>query len=133
MDTPPSPLTLEDNLSENWRWWYQKFGFYLMFKSESIKKELEKVGLLLSIIRDDALDVFGTFKFTGETGEFTGTFENRDRLKLENIVKKIKEYCNPRKMILLGRFTFWHRSQGESETIDKYVTELRKILHNCEY
>ena len=36
-------------------------------------------------------------------------------------------------MILLERFTFWHRCQGEAESIDQFVTELRKIYNNCEY
>ena len=133
MDIQPPPLSLEGNLSENWRRWYQKFGFYLMYKSETVKKEVEKVGLLLSMIGDEALDVYGTFKFTDDVGEFSGTFEHHERLKLKDIVKQFEDYCNPRKMILLERFVFWHRSQGEAETIDQYVTELRKIFKNCEY
>jgi hypothetical protein len=78
---PPGPLSMEGNISENWKKWKQEFQFYLT-ATEMDKKCLKlKCSLLLTIIGDDALDVYNTFDFTDEA----------DRLKLDVLLQKFED------------------------------------------
>ena len=49
------------------------------------------------------------------------------------VLKKFKEYCDPRKNEVFERYNFWQRDQHEGETIDQWVNDLRILLGSCEY
>ena len=34
---------------------------------------------------------------------------------------------------MFEEFKFWNRSQQEGETVDQFVTELKRMIKNCEY
>ncbi|CAM1326509.1 Uncharacterised protein at_DN2202 [Pycnogonum litorale] len=78
-------------------------------------------------IGEEALEVYNTFKFIDKDGEFHPTTENAARRHNFTIYYN---YCEPRKNVLFERFKFWKRSQQESETIDMFVTDLKKIITN---
>lgn len=42
-------------------------------------------------------------------------------------------YCKPRKNIVYDRFKFFSRSQMNSESIYKYVTEIKILATPCEF
>lgn len=41
--------------------------------------------------------------------------------------------CSPRKSTLLEQFKFWNWSQQEGESIDQFVTELKRMIKSCDY
>jgi hypothetical protein len=111
---PPDPLSLEGNLSENWRRWKQRFNIYMKASGNVGSAEDVKKAILLHCVGPDALDVFNTFKFNDDAGEFSPTDEHENRLKYTAILDKFEEYCNPRKNTLFERYKFWKRSQAEN-------------------
>lgn len=60
-----------------------------------------------------------------------GTKEDKKKLNL--VLKKFKDYRTPRKNTSFERFKFWNRSEQEGETINQFVTELQRMIENCEY
>ena len=46
------------------------------------------------------------------------------------VLKKFDDYCRPRKNTLFERFKFWNWSQQEGETVDQFVTELKRMIKN---
>ena len=70
-----------------------------------------------------ALEIYNTFTWTTEG----------DNKKIEKILEKFEEYCTPRKNITLERHIFNTRVQRTGETIDQYVTDLRKKANSCEF
>ena len=46
--------------------------------------------------------------------------------------KKLEQYCTSRSTIW-ARYLFWNRSQGEEETIDDWVKNLRSIALQCQF
>ena len=48
-------------------------------------------------------------------------------------MKKFEEYCSPRKNITYERHIFNSRNQGDNESIDLYVTNLRLKARTCEF
>ena len=68
--------------------------------------------------------------------EFCNTFEfgtEKDKKKLNLVLKKFEDYRSPRKNTLFERFKFWNRSQQEDDTVNQFVTELKGMIKNCEY
>ena len=103
---PPQSLSLEGNLSENWRKWEQRFQLYLKASGAEKKSDETKVAILLHCVGEEALEVHNTFIYDGDDGK-----------KPEKVIEQFKAYCNPRKNIVFERYKFWERSQHEGENI----------------
>ena len=68
------------------------------------------------------MEVYNTFNLTEEETDDIGV-----------LIKKFQDYCIPKKNVTFERHVFNTRSQGTAETIDSYVTELRKLAKYCEF
>ena len=79
--------------------------------------------MLLAAIGDDALLVFNIFTFTDAV----------HKRKLNEVKKRIKEYCSPRKNVIMERHMFWKTTQAHDETIDSFVTSLRHRAKSWEF
>ena len=109
---PPSTLSLEGNVTDNWRKWKQRFQLY-MEASGSIKKpEKQRVAIFLHLVGEEVLEIYNTFSLS--------TAEQ----KLDILFKKFEDYCNPRRNITFERLKFFTCVQEPAESIDQYVTEL---------
>ena len=49
------------------------------------------------------------------------------------MLTKFADYCSPWKNNLFQRFKFWNRSQQEEESVNQFVTELKRMIKNCKY
>lgn len=58
---------------------------------------------------------------------------NRDAWKIEDIIKKFDEHCNPSMNETVEHYRFFTRNQGNNENIDSYVTELRLLTKTCNF
>lgn len=119
---PPEPFSFEGNLSENWRRWEQRFRLYLEASGAIEKSELRQCAMLLASAGEEAIEVYNNFVFGPD-----------EKDKLECLVQKFKEYCNPRKNTVFERYSFWHTEQKEGESIDQFVTELKTKAKACEF
>ena len=120
---PPEPLSLDGNLSENWRRWKQRFELYLKVSGVSEKAEKTQAATLLHVVGAKALEVYNTF-----TWDAVG-----DNMKVKPIMAKFKAYCNPRKNITWERHLFNTRTQQVGQTINHFVTDLRTKAKTCEF
>lgn len=79
-----------------------------------------QVATLLTIIGEDARDVYSTFDET-------------DNDKIAPVLQKFEEYCQPRKNVPFERYRFNKHAQEAGETYDQYKTALRKLAEGCEF
>ncbi|XP_068687738.1 uncharacterized protein [Montipora foliosa] len=115
--SPPEPLDLSGgNISENWKKFKQKFTNYK-------KETATRVATLLTVIGNDTIDVFNTITWDVEG----------DDTKIEKVLQKFEEHCEPKKNVSYERYKFFSRAQESGETIDQYVTVLRKLSETCEF
>nr|XP_039255361.1 uncharacterized protein K02A2.6-like [Styela clava] len=119
----PRNLSLEGNLSENWRKFKQQFEIYLEASGDNIKSDITKVAILLNFAGEDAVEIYNNFDFA----------EADDRKKLDKVIEKFENYCNQRKNVVFERHQFWQSSQDVTETIDQFVTKLRSKVKSCAF
>ena len=119
----PDTLSLEGNLAENWRRWKQQFDIYLVASGKNDKSDEVKAATFLHLAGPEALELFNTFAF-----ESPG-----DEKKLDKLEEKFEAYCIPRKNVTWERHVFNTRNQQPGETVDQYVTILRKKVKTCEF
>lgn len=120
---PPPQLSLEGNLSENWKRFKQLFEIYLVASSTVEKTDRVQAMTFLRIVGPDAVEIYNTFDWQ----------EEEEKENLRNIMEKFEGYCNPKKNVTYERHVFNTRNQGQSESIDAYVTDLRKKAKSCEF
>lgn len=120
---PPSSMTWSGNLSDNWKFYKQKFILYLQATKSDNESSEFKSSILLSSIGDKALKVYNNFVFENE----------EDKMKLEKIIAKYDEYFLPEKNVTYERHVFFLRNQLDGESIDNYITELRDLSSSCEF
>lgn len=119
----PNTMDFTGSVATNWEKFKQRFELYLEASEKSSKPDKLKVALLLNLMGDEAIDVYNTFTFA----------ENESRDELKVVVDKFDQYCKPRKNVVYDRFKFFSRSQEPGETVDRYVTELKKLADQTEF
>ena len=122
---PPSNSFTSGNLAEQWRRWEQQFRVYYT-AAELVKKEAKtRVAILLHCAGPEAQDIHSNFVFSDTDGDRASDYNS--------VLKKFKEYCEPRKNEVFEWYKFWQRDQHEGETIDQWVNDLRILLGSCQY
>ena len=122
-----TPTAIGDTQSSSRRQW-KKFkrawtNFSLAIELNK-KPEPVQVATLLTVIGEEAREVFATFADWAEEG---------DEAKIAPVLEKFATYCEPRKSVLFERYRFNKRAQEPGELYEQYRTTLRKLSESCEF
>ena len=121
----PTALDLHDsNVAERWKKFRLAWDNYYLATELNKKSQAVQVATLLTVIGEDARDVFSTFTDWANEG---------DHQKVGPVLEKFAEYCQPRKNVPFERFRFNRRIQEPGESYDQYRTALRKLADGCEF
>ena len=121
---PPTPLEIHDpQAADKWKRFRLAWDNYSLATELSEKDQAIQVATLLTVIGEEAREVFSTFKFTTAGNE----------AKIKPVLDKFEAYCQPRKNIPFERYRFNRRMQEAGESYDQYSTALRKIAAGCEF
>lgn len=113
----PEPLKTYGNLATNWKRFKRTWDNYSIVARLGRFDEKFKTAMFLSVIGEDRMD------FTPET----------DRQVLSKVIEKSEECCIGETNKTYERFIFNQRGQEENESIDQYVTVLRKLAQTCNF
>src|SRR5690348_10714200 len=122
----PVPKTLnlhQGNVAENWKKFKAAWSNYELASGISEKKSEVKVATLLSIIGEDAVELYESFQWT----------KPEDKVTIKTVLDKFEEFCLPRSNVLFETFKFGSRRQEAGETVDNYVVALRRMADRCEF
>ena len=108
---------------EKWKKFLLAWTNYALATKLDKEDEAVQVATLLTVIEEDARDMYRTFEWS-DVG---------DAQKIEPVLKKLGEYCGPRRNIPFERYRFNRRVQEPGETYEQYCTELRKIAKSCNF
>ncbi|CAB3981708.1 PREDICTED: uncharacterized protein K02A2.6-like [Paramuricea clavata] len=114
-------ISSDGDLSERWKRWIQTVNLYMDVCMKDAS-EKERCSVFLYIIGQDGRDIHNTFDF--ETSEVD---------KIKPLIQKFEDYCIPKQNTTMQRYIFNKRVQGETESVDQYVTELRLLAKNCRF
>ncbi|MCG7876437.1 MAG: RNase H-like domain-containing protein [Candidatus Thiodiazotropha endolucinida] len=109
------------NIAERWKMWKQTVQLYLDVAMAD-KSEKEQCKALLYIIGKDGREIYNTF-----------VLQEAEQDKLAPLLTKFENYCIPKKNITMERHKFNTRTQGSTELIDQFVTDLKNIARECEF
>ena len=96
---------------------------YALANELSAKSEAVQVATLLTVVGEEAREVFSTFSNWEHDG---------DEGKIGPVLEKFEKYCQPRKHVPFERYRFNRGTQEAGETYDQYRTALRKLSEGCE-
>jgi hypothetical protein len=118
----PKALNLNGNVAENWRRWRKAFELYMTATEKDKKSQKIQCATFLTLAGESAIAVWETL-----------TFEETEKDKIEPLVAKFEEYCIPKKNVTHERHMFNLRKQKPDESVEQFVTELKRLAKNCEY
>lgn len=120
---PPQTLCLDaSNVAKTWKSWRDEFHLYVdLAMTEADDKR--KVKLFSYLVGESGRDLLDTLM-----GDVV-----KDQWKIDDIIKKFDEHCNPSVNETVERYRFFTRNQGTSENIDSFVTELRLLAKTCNF
>ena len=111
------PLSEPSSLSQRWKSWTKRFQTYVA--ALGIKDDKQKRALLLYQAGEATQEIFETLEDTGED--------------YKTAKEKLDEYFSPKKNVDYEIFQFRKATQQPGETIDQFVTRLRKLAATCEF
>ena len=111
----PEALRLDGaNLEESWKLWFQKFDNFMKASGANTKPEDVQLAILLHVIGDDALSIYNTF-----------VFSETEKGKIKPAIKKLEDYCSPRKNVVFERYQFGNHH-------NRRVRQLTHLLQCCD-
>ena len=114
---PFDPFSDPSSLSQRWKIWTKRFQTYIA--AMNITNDKQKRALLLYQAGEATQEIFETLP---ETGEDYATAQ-----------AKLDEYFSPKKNVDYQVFQFRQAVQQPGETVDQFVTRLRKLAATCEF
>ena len=111
------PLSEPSSLSQHWKSWKKRFQTYVA--ALDIKEDKQKRALLLYQAGKATQEIFETLEGTGED--------------YKTAKEKLDEYFSPKKNVDYEIFQFCKATQEPGETVDQFVTRLRKLAATCEF
>ena len=120
--------------AEIYKRWIQSYEIYENARELENKSEKSQVGIFLNTIGSDGVDIYNSFE--DETIEVMideKKTKSSGKKNLEWIKEKFKAYFIPKRNLTYERYVFFKRDQFESENIECYYAELRKLAMTCEF
>ena len=120
----PQPLEIHDSqAAEKWKRFKRAWNSYSLATGLDAKTEKVQVATLLTVIGEEAREVFATFTWE----------EAEDNSKINKVLTKFEQYCQPRRNVPFERYRFNRRMQEPGESYDQYRTALLKLAEGCSF
>ena len=114
---PFDPTGDATSTAQRWEKWVKSFQYF--FISSNINNNEKKRALLLHLIGPESQEIFDTLPDTGNT--------------FEEALTALEDYFKVKKNVPYERSVFGNAKQDSTESIEQFVTRLRKLSMNCEY
>ena len=120
----PQPLEIHDSqAADKWKRFKRAWASYALATGLDEKAEKVQVATLLTVIGEEAREVFATFTWA----------EAGDEAKINIVLRKFEQYCQTRRNVPFERYRFNRRLPEPGESYDHYRTALLKLAEGCEF
>ena len=114
--TPP-------NAAEAWRKWDMVFKAYYAAGVLNKKHKTTQVAILLHCTGMEAQEIFSNFVFG----------EGEDKDKVDDVLIKLRNYCEPKKNEIIATYQFWSCDRVPSENFEMWIKDLKTIATECNF
>ena len=116
---PFDPYTDPSSVGQRWKSWRRRFQTYI--SAINVTDKTQQRALLLYQVGQATQEIFDTIPNNGADDDYKTALE------------KLDAYFLPKKNVDYEIFKFRQAIQHNGETVDQYVTRLRKLAANCEF
>uniref|UniRef100_A0A3P9MCB8 Gypsy retrotransposon integrase-like protein 1 n=1 Tax=Oryzias latipes TaxID=8090 RepID=A0A3P9MCB8_ORYLA len=116
---PFDVLSDSANVGVRWQKWLSSFKLYLA--ASGVREDARKRALLLHLSGAEVQDIFFTLDDAGNDDSY------------EAAVNKLNAYFTPQKNIPYERHVFRQAEQSQGESMDSFVSRLKKLAATCEF
>ncbi|XP_050440056.1 uncharacterized protein LOC126845447 [Adelges cooleyi] len=117
----PEKLNLNGNVESNFELFRQEVDIYFT-ANETYKKSKEiQVARLLNIMGAEARKIYFQIK------------DSIEEQTVSAILDALKSRCIPKRNLVMSQFKFFQRKQVTAEPFDKFYTDLKELVKNCEF
>lgn len=109
------------NLDNEWKKWKLHFSIFIKASALDKAEESRLVSLLLHHMGPGSIPIFMSFGL------------EIDKIKYEELINKFDGHFSPKKNITMERHKFFNNKQGESQSINEFVMQLRNLARTCEF
>lgn len=117
---PPPPFRFDS--PDEWPKWRRRFEQFRIASGLSGEGEERQVSTLLYCLGEDAEDVLASTAITDAA-----------RKKYSDVLSHFDTFFKVRKNVIFERARFNRRVQGESESVEQYITSLYSLAEDCQY
>ena len=118
----PAPLEYKGDVYTNWKYFRMQWEDYETATQLNIRSQAMRMATLRSVMGKECLRIYHHLDIPDE--------EKKDVAKT---LDALENHFTPAKNTVYERYIFNSCSQGQSETIEQYVTRLRQLASTCEY
>ena len=115
-------MVSKGNLVANWEFFRQQWEDYEV--ATGLDKQTPKIRLasLRSVMGKDCLQTFLNLNISAE-----------NRNNVEACMDALENYFKPQRHVVYERYVFNSCEQNQGESVDSYVTRLRKVASSCKF
>ena len=110
------------NKPEEWPLWIRRFERFREASGAASNSETTQVNILIYSMGPKADDVFQSFRLSEE-----------DAKKYKTVKDKFDDYFTIRRNTIHERAKFNRRRQGDTESVDEFITDLYALAKYCQY
>ena len=116
---PPEPLDLTEGVAKNnWKVWKKAWSNFEIVNAVVKKPTPVQIATLLAVIGKEANKVYEAF-----------SWGSLDRTKIESVLQKFDEYCEPKHNVIYDRFLFNSRSQEAREGFGHFCDRTAALVN----
>ena len=116
------PASFNFTRPDEWPHWKRRFQQFQSASGLSSESEERQISILLYCMGQTAED---TLSSTGISSE--------GKKKFKTVMEKFDTFFQVRKNVIFEHARFNRRSQGQSESIEQFITSLYQLAETCEY
>ena len=123
LHTPKEMCFSATGAAEAWRKWEMAFKTYYAAVELSKKEPKTQVAILLHSAGMEAQEIFSNFIFG----------DNEDKDKVEDVLQKFRQYCEPKENEIFATYKFWSRDRVPGESLERWFNDLKTLAADCNF
>ena len=118
----PSSMKCQGDVAGNWEFFKQQWSDYEIATGLDKREKSVRLATLRSAMGRECLQILLNLNLSEE-----------DKKKIDKCLEALEKYFKPTRNVVYERYVFNTCSQTSEESVQTYVTRLRKLAASCEY